>query len=76
MIAAVARRVQPKTPEASTWECRARPAWLGGRTCGHANVSGANVCGPMSGHPGVEFCAGCGCTKVASDDRARREAAT
>lgn len=75
MIAAVARRVPTKVAAPSTWECRACPAWMGGKPCSSLNVSGANVCGPLSGHPGIEFCAACGCTKLASDDRARREAA-
>lgn len=51
-----------------TWACHARPASTG-NTCGHVNRRGATT------HHGLEVCAGCGCTKKASDDRAAKEAA-
>jgi hypothetical protein len=45
-----------------TWTCHARPATLG-RTCGHVNTASTVF-------RNIEVCAGCGCTKKASDDRA------
>jgi hypothetical protein len=49
------------------WTCHARPAATGLR-CGHFNKRGGEM------FNGLEVCAGCGCTKKASDDRAARAA--
>lgn len=49
------------------WKCYARPAWRGGKTCGHENTKG------IMGANGVLCCEECGCTKVASDFRRERE---
>lgn len=54
------------------WECRARPVALGGRPCGHRNVRGV-LRGTANGER-ILCCEACGCTRIASDDRARREA--
>lgn len=53
-----------------TWECRARPAALGS-TCGAINTPATVI----SYQGRIECCGTCGCTRVASDDRAKREAA-
>ena len=47
------------------WECRARPA-PSGKPCGHYNTI-------VTRYNGLEVCARCGCTRKASDDRARQE---
>ncbi len=52
------------------WTCFARPAALGGRTCGHHNAAGESLISSYGGSR-LLCCAGCGCTKKASDDRAR-----
>jgi hypothetical protein len=49
-----------------TWQCHAHPASLGGKPCGHINTA------PQSVHfqgKSLEYCDGCGCTKIASDHR-------
>lgn len=48
------------------WTCHAKPAALGGKTCGHANDKGGER---FDGHV---CCAGCGATKFASDARRER----
>lgn len=56
---------KPIQPE--TWECYARPAAIG-RRCGYLNTVGTAVA--RSGMAaGMEHCAGCGCTLLASDHR-------
>ena len=59
-----------------TWKCYARPARLNGEPCGHVNEGSENV--PQGdlverkrlGLPArTRICAGCGCTKRASDLR-------
>jgi hypothetical protein len=45
------------------WKCHAKPAALGGKTCGHENITGG------MGFRGLMCCDGCGATKKASDDR-------
>lgn len=45
------------------WACHAKPAALGGATCGFVNVTGLRFNGLMC-------CESCGCTKAASDYRA------
>ena len=45
------------------WRCYAKPAWRGGKTCGHVN--GKGILGPS----GLLCCEECGCTKIASDPR-------
>lgn len=55
-----------------TWKCHARPAALGGATCGHVNA-GEPVLARVGGSPRpFECCQGCGCTRKASDDRQRK----
>lgn len=44
------------------WKCHAKPAALGGRTCGHVNKLGMKF-------NSILCCESCGCTKKASDDR-------
>lgn len=56
------------------WTCHARPAALGGRTCGYVNAGGG-IMGPVRQGERLVCCADCGCTKIASDHR-EREAAT
>ncbi len=48
------------------WTCHAKPAATG-RTCGHVNASGGRVVNVA----GLVCCEGCGCTKTASDARAK-----
>jgi hypothetical protein len=55
---------KPRT-DPGPWECRAIPASTG-QTCGHHNTN------PVYFN-NLLCCALCGCTKRASDDRARRE---
>ena len=54
----------------TTWTCHARPAAYGGRPCGYLNRGQMTTrfAGKL-----VEFCAGCGCTKIASDARQCKE---
>lgn len=52
----------------SAWKCYARPAALGGRTCGHVNET------ELVFH-NLVCCNGCGATKIASDHRQRKEEA-
>ncbi len=47
----------------TSWKCYARPAWRGGKTCGHDNKTG--IIGPN----GLVCCEECGCTQIASDLR-------
>jgi hypothetical protein len=47
------------------WKCYAKPARLGGETCGHLNKEGIMYCGLLC-------CEKCGCTKFASDDRRKK----
>lgn len=54
---------------AEPWQCHARPATLGGKTCGHYNATG----GIAHGVNRLTCCESCGATKKASDDRKRRE---
>lgn len=54
-----------KPADPGPWECRARPA-PSGKPCGHLNAS-------PTVFQGLVCCSACGCTKHASDDRARRE---
>jgi hypothetical protein len=49
------------------WTCHAKPARLGGKTCGHQNTTGG------SSFRNLVCCDGCGATKIASDDRLARE---
>jgi hypothetical protein len=48
------------------WTCFAKPAALGGKTCGHENTGArqTRVMGRVVG-----YCDGCGCTRKASNDR-------
>jgi hypothetical protein len=46
------------------WKCYAKPARLGGETCGHLNKEGIM-------YRGLLCCEKCGCTKFASDYRKR-----
>lgn len=48
------------------WACHAKPAALGGKTCGHVNETGGIT------YAGRVCCAECGATKVASDARSER----
>lgn len=57
--------VTPVTP----WRCHARPATLKGRECGHYNAKGGLITA-MFGQPQA-YCGSCGCTKIASDLRAK-----
>lgn len=49
------------------WRCYARPAALNGKTCGHENEHG------IISRDDLLCCKKCGCTKIASDLRMRRE---
>ena len=51
----------------NTWECFAKPAYLDGKACGHVNT-GRLMSQLGMGTP-FEYCAGCGCSRKASDDR-------
>lgn len=53
------------------WTCQAKPAALGGATCGHKNTKGTTHGPPR--HPRL-CCEKCGCTKIASDSRSKDEA--
>lgn len=58
------------------WQCHAHPPVLGGRECGHLNQTpSSNVVHFLGESSRMFYCAGCGCTKVASDDRLRRKEA-
>lgn len=54
----------------NTWTCHAKPARLGGRTCGHINQGEPFMARAFM--KTIECCKGCGCTKKASDDRQHR----
>ena len=45
------------------WRCYAKPALLGGRTCGHENAQGVRDL------KGLVCCESCGATRIASDAR-------
>ncbi len=49
------------------WKCYARPVALNGERCGHENEKG------IISHDDLLCCEKCGCTKIASDLRRRRE---
>ena len=55
------------------WRCHAKPAALGGKTCGRLNTEARalNFHGSR-----LEYCEACGCTKVASDLRAQARSTT
>ena len=59
---------------ATTWTCHAHPVDKSGKPCGHINTAGENV-SKYGMAAAMEFCAGCGCTKKASDDRLARKVA-
>jgi hypothetical protein len=52
------------------WTCHASPAHMRGKTCGHLN-KGSRM-GRFAGRD-IECCAGCGCTRKASDDRRKKQ---
>jgi hypothetical protein len=54
----------------SSWICHARPAYLGGRECGHANNNAPRA---HFGGVDIECCESCGCTRKASEDREAKE---
>lgn len=58
------RRV--RRPFAAPWTCHAHPVVLDGKECGHVNEA-------VVMFRGLPCCGSCGCTKTASDDRARRK---
>lgn len=56
---------------ATAWRCHAKPAALGGKTCGHLNLAGEAI---KSAHG--PCCADCGCTRIAGSDRHQRAKAS
>lgn len=58
------RHLGEATP--APWVCHAHPVALNGRECRHVNAPGGEQ------FRGGEVCAGCGCTRGASDDRLKR----
>jgi hypothetical protein len=55
-----------------TWECFARPASTGKR-CGHVNTSASYARVFFTSERRILYCESCGCTKIASDDRRKKE---
>ena len=55
---------------ASAWTCYARPACLGGRTCGHVNERGLVRRGILGAE--LTCCESCGATKRAGELRLER----
>ncbi len=51
----------------TAWRCHARPASLGGKTCGHLNMPGEGI-----KRDGLACCSECGCTRIAGTDRYAR----
>ena len=51
------------------WKCYAKPASLNGQECGHQNEKGIPIY--IFGER-ILCCEKCGCTKIASDDRAKK----
>lgn len=49
------------------WTCYAKPAALGGKTCGHKNEKG--ITSRSITRRGLLCCEECGCSKIASDSR-------
>lgn len=59
-----------RAPVREPWTCHAKPAALGGKTCGHHNARGGWVAGVFR----IVCCESCGATKAASDARVRKAA--
>ncbi len=57
----------------TAWRCHAKPAGLGGQTCGFLNIPGERKL-LRAAMGGGECCAECGCTRIAGTDRYKRTA--
>jgi hypothetical protein len=68
------RTVPTRRLRHAPWTCHAHPPSSNGEECGNENLGGESITirwfGEMRG--ALVCCAKCGCTKIASDDRARR----